>query len=114
MYVVSFPPGSGGKWQISRLGGAAPQWSRDGKEIFYVSAQPRPTLTAARVDAQGAAVRVLDIQPLFPANPTPGRSFYAVSQDGQRFLVNTMAVAQNAPVPPATVVVDWPASRSRR
>ena len=34
VYVRPFP-GPGGKWQISTGGGAFPQWSRNGRELFY-------------------------------------------------------------------------------
>ncbi len=34
IYMRPFP-GPGGKVQISTEGGAEPQWSRDGKELFY-------------------------------------------------------------------------------
>jgi Tol biopolymer transport system component len=34
IYVRPFP-GPGGKWQISSGGGAAPVWSRDGRQLFY-------------------------------------------------------------------------------
>ena len=40
VYVQSIPTG-GGKWQISTSGGSAPRWRRDGKEIFYVSADQK-------------------------------------------------------------------------
>jgi dipeptidyl aminopeptidase/acylaminoacyl peptidase len=112
VYVVAFPPGSGGKWQISKAGGNLPRWGRDGKEIFYVSPQPRLMLTVARVDGQGSALRVLEIQPLFPINPVGARSTYAVSPDGQRFLVNTPGANPNSAPEPATIVVDWLASHS--
>ncbi len=34
VYVRPFP-GPGGKWQISTAGGLWPEWSRDGRELFY-------------------------------------------------------------------------------
>ncbi|HET7840007.1 MAG TPA: protein kinase, partial [Terriglobia bacterium] len=36
IYVQPFP-GPGGKWQISNEGGLRPAWSRDGRELFYIS-----------------------------------------------------------------------------
>jgi len=41
VYVTPFSPGStaaGGKWQVSSEGGVNPVWSRDGRELFYRSA----------------------------------------------------------------------------
>ncbi len=32
-------PGPGGKWQVSTGGGQSPVWSRNGKELFYWSAE---------------------------------------------------------------------------
>ena len=40
IYVQTFPT-PGGKWQISTNGGEAPVWSRDGKELFYISADAK-------------------------------------------------------------------------
>jgi len=37
IYVQSFP-GPGGKWQISNGGGLYAFWSRDGRELFYETA----------------------------------------------------------------------------
>ena len=34
VYLAPFPP-TGVKWQVSSIGGAAPQWRADGKEVFY-------------------------------------------------------------------------------
>ena len=39
IYVRPFP-GPGGRWEISS-GGSAPQWSKDGRELFYVGASGR-------------------------------------------------------------------------
>jgi Tol biopolymer transport system component len=111
VYVVPFPETSGGKWQISKAGGTLPRWSADGRELFYVSPDPQPTLTVARIETQGGALRVLDVRPLFPVSLVGARSPYGVSPDGQRFLINTPAIEniRGAPVPP-TVIVDWTAA----
>src|SRR5262249_21387435 len=45
VYVQPFPA-SGGKWQISTAGGREPVWSRDGKEIFYVTPDPNNKIMA--------------------------------------------------------------------
>jgi Tol biopolymer transport system component len=36
VYVTKFPSGEG-KWQVSREGGTAPRWSRDGKQLFFLN-----------------------------------------------------------------------------
>ncbi len=33
--------GTGGKWQISTAGGVIPIWSRNGRELFYLSPENR-------------------------------------------------------------------------
>src|SRR5262249_22794707 len=38
----------GGKWQISSNGGKQPQWSHDGKELFYVAADQKLMAVAVR------------------------------------------------------------------
>ncbi len=53
IFVRPFPNTSEGKQQVSSGGGAAPLWSRDGKELFYLSGDHN--MMAARVTA-GATV----------------------------------------------------------
>ena len=99
---------SGGKWQISTGGGTSPSWRSDGKEMFYVSLAPDTRLMAAAVRAQGAAFDVGTVVPLFAVRPPAARSYYQVSPDGKRFLVN-MAPPEEATTTPITVVVNWTA-----
>ena len=64
---------------------------------------------AAAVSAQGTAFDVGNVVPLFAVRlPGTSRSFYQVSPDGQRFLVNMGPPAQ-AVSTPITVVVNWTA-----
>ncbi len=54
LYVQAFP-GPGGKWQITSGAGANPQWSRDGKQLFFrldqgvgkVDVRTTPTFSAS-------------------------------------------------------------------
>jgi Tol biopolymer transport system component len=105
VYVVPFPE-SGGKWQISTVGGNFPRWRHDGAEIFYVT--PDNKLMAATINGKGANFEVGAVKPLFETRIVlGGRYQYAVSADGQRFLINT-APEQAAPAP-ITVVLNWAA-----
>lgn len=104
IYVAPFP-GPGGKWQISTAGGNWPRWRHDGSEIFYLS--PDNKLMSTRVNGKGASLEVGDAKPLFETRAAVGgyQYSYAVSADGQRFLVNTeVAPALSAPI---TVVLNW-------
>ena len=103
VYVVGFPSLEG-RWQISPNGGRAPVWSRDGRELYFVSGEGK--LMAVPVNA-GAQFQRGVPKPLFDvrlANPT---SSYDVSADG-RFLIAT-PVEQSVTVP-MTVVLNWQAA----
>jgi Tol biopolymer transport system component len=107
IYVAPFngPGGApGGKRQISTDGGSLPRWRRDGKEIFYLSADGR--LMAAEVNIKGASVEVGAVRPLFglPVAIT-GAYRYDVSADGQRFLAITER--EQTAAEPITLVQNW-------
>jgi len=107
IYVAAFP-GPGGRWQISTEGGRTPRWRRDGKELFYLSADRK--LMAVEVKP-GSSFEAGHPRPLFdaPARRTgPFGVPYDVSADGQKFLV-VMPAGESAP-PPMTLVVNWPAA----
>jgi len=105
VYVVPFP-GPGGKWQISTAGGGFPRWKHDGSEIFYLA--PDNKLMTVSVNGKGANFDVGAIKPLFETRIVlGGRYQYAVSEDGQRFLINTAPEQQAAA--PITVVLNWTA-----
>jgi Tol biopolymer transport system component len=88
VYVQPFPS-SGGKWQISTAGGREPVWSRDSKEIFYVTPDPSNKLMAVDVKTspgfEAGAPRVLFETHL---KSGPGGRRFDVSADGKRFLLN--------------------------
>ena len=103
IYVAPFP-GPGGKWQISTAGGELPRWRRDGAEIFYFA--PDGGLMAATVNGKGSSFEVGAVKPLFQARPVIGQRYpYAVSADGQRFLINTLP--EQSASAPITVVLHW-------
>jgi eukaryotic-like serine/threonine-protein kinase len=104
VYVAPFP-GPGGKWQISTAVGTFPRWRRDGTEIFYLA--PDNNLMAAAVNGKGSSFEVGAVKPLFEARALdPTRNSFAVSADGQRFLINTDPQTTSAPI---TVVLNWAA-----
>jgi Tol biopolymer transport system component len=114
VYVQTFPT-PGGKWQVSTSGGRLPVWSRDGKELFYMSADFKLMAVEVRSDRKTASsngaprfeVGGLPI-PLFStrARVSPSNVSYDVSPDG-RFLVRVLL--EQATSTPLTVVVNWPA-----
>ena len=110
VYVRPFPVASDGNWKISQDCGAQPQWRRDGKELFFISADSK----MMTVDTSTVATFVAGIpRALFPAPILGGGAMFAnnrygVSPDGQRFLINSVLAGANAPAP-ITVVLHWTA-----
>jgi len=106
VYVRPFSA-TGGVWQISASGGEQPVWRHDGKELFYVSSEKK--LMAVPVEANSPNFRAGAPQELFQMHSVsrPWAKQYAVTADGQRFLVNTLV--EDAAPSRITVVVNWAA-----
>ena len=95
--ISGAPPLS--RWQVSSGGGSAPRWRADGNEIFYWSAESKK-LMAVAVGADGARFDAGRPEPLFNARPLQEAypiTFYDVSADGQRFLVNGVEAKSGTP-----------------
>jgi serine/threonine protein kinase len=115
IYVQSFPPGAG-KWQISSNGGFYARWRRDGKELFYMETISRGKLISVGVNAAGATLEFSTPRPLFDTgyvnlsfSHTGNWNTFAVSADGQRFLIprpesSLTGELNNTPI---TVVLNW-------
>ena len=115
IYVRPFPSGVG-VTKISNGRSVQPRWSADGRELFYLSGPAaRPTLMRVPVTIappSGGAPPVFEPgtpEPLFDIransyHPVTGTNFYAVSADGQRFLVNHIDATED---PVVNVVTNW-------
>ena len=111
VYVVPYP-GPGGKWQISTAGGSFPQWRADGKELFFQGADQ----SIMAVDVRGGTTFEVSVPKLL-FRTTLSESEYlgfrwAVSRDGQRFLINTPSAAATAGH--FIVVTNWTAELRRK
>jgi eukaryotic-like serine/threonine-protein kinase len=84
VFVASFP-GFTSKRQISRDGGVQPQWSHDGRELFYLTTDG--SMMGVRV-TPGPEFVGSPPSRLFTARiqPNPNLPQYAITADGQRFL----------------------------
>jgi Tol biopolymer transport system component len=108
VYIQPFP-GPGAKVPISTNGGVQPRWHPDGKEISYIA--PDNTLMAAPIHVAGQTLSVGAPVQLFQSRIPRGgymdvmRIQYALSRDGERFLVNTNA--ENGTPSPITIVTNW-------
>ena len=106
IFVESFPPQPGSRWQVSRKGGDHPRWRGD--EFFYVA--PDGTLMSVKVDISGKMPVFGAPVPLFkiaiPAQMGTSDTPYDVATDGR---VLAMAHAGEPIVPSLTVALGWDA-----
>jgi dipeptidyl aminopeptidase/acylaminoacyl peptidase len=102
VYVQTFPE-HGGKWQVSTGGGDNPVWSRDGRELYFISADRK--LMAVEVKGDGKRFEAGVPKPLFEVRQSDR---FDVSKDG-RFLIH-VPQDQTAANVPVTVVVNWQAA----
>ncbi|OFW15662.1 MAG: hypothetical protein A3H29_18405 [Acidobacteria bacterium RIFCSPLOWO2_02_FULL_67_21] len=113
IYVQPFPNATG-RWQISTAGGGQPHWRRDGRELYYVA--PDGAIVAVPI-ALGADARPPEVAApvaLFTSRLPTGLAGtfalhqYAVTADGQRFLI--IVTTGEAATVPITLLVNWTAA----
>ena len=112
LYVVPFP-GGGGKWQVSTQGGGDAEWRSDGKELFFVSGGGR--LMSVDVQSNGTSLQLGIPKVILTGLSMDGNQIghnYAVSADGQRFLIRTSERAGE--IPATNVFVNWTSAIARR
>jgi Tol biopolymer transport system component len=105
VYAQTFPA-SGGRWRVSTGGGIQPRWRRDGRELFYIATDRKLMAVDVKLRATFEAgvpktlfgTRVLTLL---------SERHYAVTGDGQRFLINSTIEENSAS--PISVVVNWTA-----
>jgi Tol biopolymer transport system component len=110
VFVQPFPE-AGPRMQISSEGGTEPVWSRDGRELFYLSGS---RMMAVAVEA-GSAFQAGAPRALFEGRFTPGPNGvagYDVAADGRFLMVQPLH-----PDPPTNqiqVVLNWSEELRRR
>ncbi len=104
IYVQPFP-GPGGKLRVSTSGGSMPNWSHDGRELFFIA--PDDGLMKSGIKRRPEldfeipqVLFVTQIKHLFS-----DFNQYDVSPDGQRFLINTLLEEEDATS--ITLVLNW-------
>jgi Tol biopolymer transport system component len=103
VFVSPFP-GAGGRVQISNGGGAQARWRGDGKELYYID--PDKKLMAISINTTNGKMMAGVPHVLFQTRIVAPRIVlfqYAVSPDGQRFLINSLPAVGAAPL---TVLVN--------
>jgi Tol biopolymer transport system component len=114
IYMERFPSGSERR-QVSKDGGVFPRWRGDSKELFYNS---QSKMYGLEMKETGSAVSFADPIQLFdygdmPLNHTGPYFNFAVSADGQRFLIPRQLVSEDAASASVTVILHWTASVKR-
>jgi Tol biopolymer transport system component len=117
LYVQAFNPSpdagnsaAGGKWMISKGSEGMARWRKDGKELYYITADG--SIMAVEINTSGGVLApglpklLFKLPPSFflIATGTPGAR--VDTPDGQRFLVS-MPIAENGP-PEFSAVLNWP------
>src|SRR5262245_26328728 len=116
IYVRPFPSGEG-QYQLSVNGGVGPRWRKDGKELFFLSTF-RNKMASVKINSSDSTFKFEPAVELFNTGYVnfghAGGSFlqYAVSPDGQKFLIprpersdfNSTGEATTTPI---TVILNW-------
>lgn len=107
VYIVSFPKPDHRR-QITASGGSQPRWRKDGKELYYLA--PDGKLMAVDIAAGETTIDSGIPHLLFDTHLVvdPIRDQFAVTADGQRFLIETTITA--ATPTPINVVLNWTAA----
>ncbi len=108
--MLPFPDLNSGKWLVSEAGGGSPVWSRDGRELFYLTLTGE--MMAVSVDPDqtgfvtGGTTRLFDASSYADWANVDGTLLpeFDVSPDGKRFL---MIKPVQVPDRTAYVVVNW-------
>jgi eukaryotic-like serine/threonine-protein kinase len=117
IYVRPFPTGEGAR-QVSANGGVTPRWRRDGKELYFMTSYEHGTMMAVPIETEGTTLSSGVPEALFGVDMaivphstlTPNFHTYAVTPDGQRFVmplpVSRLHAGGGTPI---TVVLNWTA-----
>jgi Tol biopolymer transport system component len=89
VYVAAFRGGQA-KWQVSANGGYGPQWSRDGKELYYFNQTTRSVLAVPVKEVNGG-LQFGAAQPLASASMSSSTGYFDVTPDGKRILLNVVS-----------------------
>ena len=95
------------KRRISTNGGTQPEWRPDGQELFYLGNDLQ--MMSVGVKTRGTEFEYSAPRALFKARMLMGRAAqeYAVTSDGQKFLIGTLIGEPTAR--PPTVILNWAA-----
>jgi Tol biopolymer transport system component len=103
-YVQPYPP-TGGRWQVSAFdNGLEPQWSRDGKKLFYRAGN---TIMVVPIETKPSFKAGAPQKFVSDLTPAPGAvKNYSVAPDGRRLLL-TRPAEKTAASSEVVVIVNW-------
>jgi Tol biopolymer transport system component len=106
VYVIPFPPAPGAKWLVSRGGGVAPRWRRDGKELFYISSESKmmSVEVSTRPTFQSGIPHALFQSDIVDTGIRTGPMSWDIAPDGKRFLIIS---PDTSDTPALTVALNW-------
>jgi Tol biopolymer transport system component len=109
IYVKPFR-GPATRWQVSRDGGTQARWRADGKELFYLALDGELMSVPLQLDSRGGAIETGTPVRMFATRMSRGvqtsnRQQYMVSDNGQRFLMNSIVESEKQAL--IAVVLNW-------
>src|SRR3972149_1671017 len=106
VYVSPFPSMTS-KWQVSSRGGEEPRWRQDGGELFYLSADGGMMAAKGTPASSFEASSPVALFQVHRRQPVASYDVfsYAVSGDGNRFLIATKL--DDARAAPLSVFLNW-------
>jgi Tol biopolymer transport system component len=110
IYVASFPSFAI-KRKVSASGGFYPVWAKGGKEIFYRATDGMLMSAEIRTGSKltGSKLEAATPKPLFKFGTGFLGNGFAVTADGQRFLIAESAQKDEGDQPEITLVLNWDA-----
>jgi hypothetical protein len=103
VYVVGYGDGQG-KWQVSPNGGQVPQWSKDGKELYYLDGTQ--SIVDVPVKDRGNTLEFGAGQTLVSQWTVLSTPFYSVFPDGQKLLMERVSQQVSQPI---TIITNFAA-----
>ncbi|MGA9494671.1 MAG: protein kinase [Terriglobales bacterium] len=103
VYVVGYGAAQG-KWQVSPNGGQVPQWSKDGKELYYLDGTQ--SIVAVPVKDLGNTLEFGAGHTLVSQWTVLSTPFYSVFPDGQKLLMERVSQQVSQPI---TIVTNFTA-----
>jgi serine/threonine protein kinase/Tol biopolymer transport system component len=104
IYVIPFLKGEG-KWQVSRESGVSPQWSRDGKTLYYFATNSS-FVTVPVTPNNSGSLQFGSPQVHGTVLVTFQQFFYDLSADGKKVLMNSISDQGNQSM---SIIANWPA-----